>query len=95
MKIKLGCCSNKNSSCGTTLDMVHGAHDRPQGGGILTHLFTSENPPFCNYSFNYCSTTNIVENYKNSCKLFFAIGKCFLNYKLAESISTSQERHYN
>jgi hypothetical protein len=77
MKIKLGCCSNKNSSCGTTLDMVHGAHDRPQGGGILTHLFTSENPPFCNYSFNYCSTTNIVENYKNSCKLFFAIGKCF------------------
>ncbi len=36
-----------------------------------------ENPPFCNYIFNYCLIINIVENFKNSCKLFFAIGKCF------------------
>jgi hypothetical protein len=31
-----------------------------------------ENPLFCNYLFNYYSTTNEVENYTNSCNLFFA-----------------------
>ncbi len=43
-----------------------------------------ENPPFCNYIFNYYSTTNIVENYKNSCKLFFAIGKCFSQLQISK-----------
>jgi hypothetical protein len=43
----------------------------------FAHTTLVENPHFCNYIFNYCSTTNIVENDKNSCKLFFAIGKCF------------------
>jgi hypothetical protein len=36
-----------------------------------------ENPPFCNCIFNYCSTTNIIENDKNNYKLFFATRKCF------------------
>jgi hypothetical protein len=37
-----------------------------------------ENPPFCNYIFNYCSTINQVKNYTYSCNLFFTIGKYFL-----------------
>jgi len=37
-----------------------------------------ENPPFCNYIFNYCSTINQVKNYTSNCNLFFTIGKCFL-----------------
>jgi hypothetical protein len=46
---------------------------------VPNHNFPTlvENPPFCNCIFNYCSITNIVENDKNSCKLFFATGKCF------------------
>jgi hypothetical protein len=46
-------------------------------GQIVKFKTLVENPPFCNYIFNYCSTTNIVENYKNSCKLFFTTRKCF------------------
>ncbi len=30
-------------------------------------------PPFCNYVFNQCSTTNQVKNYTCSCNLLFAI----------------------
>ncbi len=37
-----------------------------------------ENPPFCNYIFNYCSTINQVENYTYSFNLFFATRKYFL-----------------
>jgi hypothetical protein len=33
MKFKLGYCSNRNSNCGAISDIVHGAHDLPQGGG--------------------------------------------------------------
>ncbi len=40
-----------------------------------------ENPHFCNCSFNYCSTINIVENDKSSCKLFLQLGIVFLNCK--------------
>jgi hypothetical protein len=35
-------------------------------GLYMTHVIIGllvENPPFCNYVFNYCSTTNKVENY--------------------------------
>ncbi len=63
----------------------------------VLRIFSSlvENPPFCNYNFNYCSITNIVENYKNSYKFIFSTAKCFFNYKPAKSINTSQECHYN
>jgi hypothetical protein len=30
---------------------------------IIGFVYTSRKPPFCNYVFNYCSTTNKVENY--------------------------------
>jgi len=37
-----------------------------------------ENPSFCNYVFNYYSTTNQVKTYTYSCNLFFATRKYFL-----------------
>jgi hypothetical protein len=49
----------------------------PQAIARNQNMSQVENPPFCNYIFNYCLITNIVENLKNNCKLFFAIGKCF------------------
>jgi hypothetical protein len=54
-----------------------------------------ENPPFCNYIFNYCLITNIVENYKNSCNFFLQLGNVFLNCKLAKLMSTSRKCHYS
>jgi hypothetical protein len=36
-----------------------------------------QNPPFCNYVFNYILTKSIVESDKNSCKVFFATEKYF------------------
>jgi hypothetical protein len=37
-----------------------------------------ENPPSCNYVFNYCSIINQVEHYTYNCNLFFATRKYFL-----------------
>jgi hypothetical protein len=60
MKIKLGCCSNKNSSCGTTLDVVHGAHDRPQGGGNNVGGKAMPNPNQFNISSQDDSTNSSI-----------------------------------
>jgi hypothetical protein len=49
---------------------------------VIPFMTLVENPPFCNYISNYCSTTNIVEKYKNSCKLIFVTRKCFFQLQI-------------
>jgi hypothetical protein len=38
---------------------------------------TSRKPPFCNYVFNFCSTTIQIKNYTYDCNLFFCNWETF------------------
>jgi hypothetical protein len=45
---------------------------------------TNRKLPFCNKIFKYCPIINIVKNYKNSFKLFFATRKCFFQLQTSK-----------
>jgi len=49
--------------------------------------------PFCNYVFNWCSTTNQVENYTYSCNLFFVTNKYLLQL-LTNNVNKYKSKMY-
>jgi hypothetical protein len=59
-----------------------------------------ENPPFCNYVFNYCSTINQVDNYTYSCKFFLQlltsnVEKYRSRVKLQSKVYATCQHHNN